>query len=345
MRSCFLPVVTRAIVSLPILFMSPADAHPEVSLVEPDTIRTTIGVVDGDDREVFGRIREVETDAAGNVFVLDDQALVISWFGPDGSFRGRAGRAGGGPGEFRAPVGMAVDAHGRVHVLDEAYRRITVFEPSAEGLSLVGNVTLPVHGGDLCMDGDRYYVLAPLPQGLVHVFSLDGRPITSFGTLVAEIPKEMTRHEDILRQMQNRGRLVCVAGEDLVVFVPEEAPLLRAFRPNGSPVWGTRLEPFYQRRYELTRGGRAVSMAPDPQSKSAHTVVGAAVVGTDILVTLTESSLADPVGTLEWRAVALADGRQGVRRTASSILAGSSPQRFVTFANHPYPRVFLETVR
>jgi hypothetical protein len=331
---------------LPILVFWPVALSADQAELDAatDTVRIAIGVLDGDERQVFGRIREVEVGTDGDIFILDDQALVISWFGPDGTFRGRAGRAGGGPGEFRTPVGMALDRRGLLHVLDQALRRITVFERTAEGLALVRDVRLPVQGGDFCIEGDRYYVLAPLQQGLIHVFTLDGEPLASFGELVADVPTEMKRHEDILRQMQNLGRLLCVAGTQQIVFVPVESPLVRAFGADGALLWETRLRPFYQRRYELSQGGRGIRLAPDPESNSAHTTLSVVKDGETLVVTLAEATLQDPVGIMEWRILALADGRETVRRDASGILAASGPTRRVTFVNHPFPQVFVEQI-
>jgi hypothetical protein len=61
----------------------------------------TIGVMDGQESEVFGRIRAVRADDGGNIYVLDDQSLRTS--------RGVAGRAGGGPGGAASVGGASCD--------------------------------------------------------------------------------------------------------------------------------------------------------------------------------------------------------------------------------------------
>lgn len=107
-----------------------------VELEKRDTLLLEIGVITGDPNQIFGNIRDVDVDGDGNIFVLDDQDFSVSWFGPDGRFRGRTGRDGGGPGEFRAPAGLAVSPAGQIYVLDTASRKIAEFALGEEGLVL-----------------------------------------------------------------------------------------------------------------------------------------------------------------------------------------------------------------
>ena len=68
-----------------------------------------------DDEEVlFGHPRDVVTDTAGHVLVLDAQLCQIVIFDRDGELMGTVGREGEGPGEFRRPGGLLALPDGQV---------------------------------------------------------------------------------------------------------------------------------------------------------------------------------------------------------------------------------------
>lgn len=60
----------------------------------------TVGAVEGEDWEIFGRIRSVDFDENGNLHILDSQADRVVVVGPDGDFVRTVGKPGEGPGEF-----------------------------------------------------------------------------------------------------------------------------------------------------------------------------------------------------------------------------------------------------
>jgi hypothetical protein len=62
----------------------------------------TVGLVDGPDPEVFGRIAAVAFDARDRLYVLDSQARRISVFDERGRFVRTIGRPGEGPGAYAA---------------------------------------------------------------------------------------------------------------------------------------------------------------------------------------------------------------------------------------------------
>lgn len=63
----------------------------------------------GDDDEaeyLFGVIGDAETDAEGNVYLLDTQQYIVFKFSPDGEYLGIVSRKGEGPGEINMCFGM-----------------------------------------------------------------------------------------------------------------------------------------------------------------------------------------------------------------------------------------------
>ena len=80
----------------------------------------SIGSVDGADPYQFSRIRAVLSASNGTVWIIDDpmESGSIRQFDSAGRFLRQIGRQGGGPGEYRLPLGMAELKDGRVIVLD-----------------------------------------------------------------------------------------------------------------------------------------------------------------------------------------------------------------------------------
>ena len=113
-----------------------------------------VGGVEGTGWAAFSRIRDVAFDGAGRLYLLDAGATGLLVLAADGSLHGRLGGEGGGPGEFRAPVGMAVAGDGTVAVLDLGSRSLAVFGPAGE------------YRRNVRVDGS---------QGRVGRFRLDGR--------------------------------------------------------------------------------------------------------------------------------------------------------------------------
>jgi hypothetical protein len=86
----------------------------------------TVGVIDGAEHEMFGRVSAVAFDDAGHLFVLDRDNHRVLVYGPDGGFVRMFGRRGGGPGELQAPMAMAVTGN-EVMVVDMAHSAVVVY--------------------------------------------------------------------------------------------------------------------------------------------------------------------------------------------------------------------------
>ena len=68
----------------------------------------TVGAMEGEDWEIFGRIQSVDFDETGNLHIVDWQAKRVVVMGPDGSFLRTVGKPGEGPGEFSTLIGLVV---------------------------------------------------------------------------------------------------------------------------------------------------------------------------------------------------------------------------------------------
>lgn len=306
--------------------------------------RSTIGMLDGPDELVFGDIVDVGVDDAGNVFVLDRLALVIRWFAPDGRFVDRAGGEGRGPGELRAPMGLDVDANGRVHVMDARNARISMYEPTDGELQHVED-TPGVRGYDVCALGDRRYVLRPNNGAVLHEVDRDGTVVRSFAPPEPLDRETATRFAGAdaaaIRWSNNLGALHCDVASGRVLLLSQRLPLLRAFSTDGEPLWRVTLAGFNPARWERGRDGRGIRMGPDPESGTAHT--GTAITADPagrIVVTLHEGSLTDPEGRLE-ALVLSARGETIGRREAPVVVTTIRHGRIYGYQEHPFPRVVV----
>lgn len=96
--------------------------------------RFRLGSSEPDSPELFGEIADVEIGPAGEIYVLDGQALQVRVFDSTGTFLRSFGRRGSGPGELSWPGGMALDTAGTLWVVDFGNRRYQGFDPGTGGL-------------------------------------------------------------------------------------------------------------------------------------------------------------------------------------------------------------------
>ena len=89
----------------------------------------SIGVLDGPDEEIFGRIASVARDDAGRFIVADGQVGEIRLFDAGGDHLRTWGGAGDGPGEFRTLAGAWPTPEGVIVAVDSRLDRITRFTP------------------------------------------------------------------------------------------------------------------------------------------------------------------------------------------------------------------------
>lgn len=105
-------------------------------LIEPDFEEVySVGVLDGESWEMFGRIRRVAFDAESNLYVFDasdalGSDLRVLIFDRAGGFVREFGSSGGGPGEFNRPTGFAVLGDGTTVVNDAGHGAYQIFDRS-----------------------------------------------------------------------------------------------------------------------------------------------------------------------------------------------------------------------
>ncbi|HUG91207.1 MAG TPA: peptidyl-alpha-hydroxyglycine alpha-amidating lyase family protein [Planctomycetaceae bacterium] len=133
---------------------------------------------------------------SGELYVSDGYGNArVHRFSAEGTLIGSWGEPGDGPGQFRIPHGIAVDAQGRVYVADRENSRIQRFTRDGESLDEWADIARPC---EVFIDPDgAVYVAelgyragmwpgisAPHPDatgGRLSVFNLDGELLTHWG--------------------------------------------------------------------------------------------------------------------------------------------------------------------
>jgi hypothetical protein len=180
---------------------------------------------------VFGALEDVAADGRGNLYILDSQALAVRVFTREGRFVEEVGRPGRGPGELFLPKALAVDASGRLYVLDAGDRRVSVYRPVGGRHRYWESFRLDFFAQDLCLRGDRLYVLGVRGDASIHEYTRSGRRLRSF----APAPG----HGDaLLASSLDGGALQCPEGQDALFFLPRYAPeVLEYSAARGTLLW------------------------------------------------------------------------------------------------------------
>ncbi|MEJ2721406.1 MAG: 6-bladed beta-propeller, partial [bacterium] len=134
--------------------ISPAEPMEEPSTSALKELWRIGGDTDDED-EFFGVISQIQTDEAGDIYLLDSQLNQVKIFSPDGEFIRDIGREGEGPGEFRGATSMFFTKNGDVAVLQLVPGKIVLLTPEGEP---AGEHPLPVRedGGMLILIGGNY---------------------------------------------------------------------------------------------------------------------------------------------------------------------------------------------
>jgi hypothetical protein len=372
-ESCMvLPARTIASRVLPVLLMAvPGVAAAQAPTVGP--LKARVGMIDGDQSQVFGWIADIVADRNDNLYLADEYGFDVRVFDPDGRLLGRAGRQGSGPGEFQEIRSMAVASDGTLYVLDVGNGRIATFQLGGSGLAFRATIPLHFSASQMCVLRDRLFVLAVAnslsPGGLIREVDRAGRIVRVFGE--REQPAGALRRVLGDRtDLHNAGRLWCHEATGTIVLMHSDFALVRAFTTDGREIWRTTLRDWNQQRYERSPdGGCCTYNLPNPRSGTYHLATAVGALSSDqIFIALREFR---PLTAAEWqerrrqaartgggtpeqrdithevRVLEAKTGRE-VGRTIMNVEGGvayMTPEFVYTYDQRPYPRAWIYSRR
>ena len=134
----------------------------------------------GNDASHFNQPADVAFGPKGDVYIADGYGNArIVHLGADGRFRNAWGRSGQAPGEFRLVHSVAVDASGRVYVVDRKNARIQVFTSEGRFLTAWAHVGHPF---GLFLTPDQRLFVADGIADTVGIYSLTGQRLAQWGS-------------------------------------------------------------------------------------------------------------------------------------------------------------------
>lgn len=306
---------------------------------EPDV---AIGVLDGAEDLVFGKIWDVALTSEGGLVVIDRHYLNLRWFGPDGAFLGKAGRTGSGPGEFREPFDVDVVAEDRVGVIDRSLLRISQFQLQNSEIRLVNEIPVNLRGDQFCATDSGFVVLSIDESRNASLFRLNpsGEVVSHFGELLHEVDPEVELRGHSSRWTLNTGKLTCNPSDLTSYQLHYNLPYLRAFDRTGKEIWRTRMADASAMHVHLVND-RFVAHGPDPETGVIDQGQALFFWGRDTLAVALEA-VPFPRGpsTYQLRLFRASTGEELRRYTAPMIVSGKNETHLFGYVNYPFPQIF-----
>jgi len=168
----------------------------------------------------------VDTDAEGNICVLDNDAYKVFVFDSKGRRLKSFGRKGQGPGEFQAPTCLKTMSDGSIEIVDDAARKLLQFGPDGTLLKEESLAHLP-----------EFARPALDAEGGIVAMSTEFGPRTKLGLI--RIPPSLKKEV----RFADAETHPVFDGSTLNIFFPQFEFTVTA---SGSVIWG------FQDKYSLT---------------------------------------------------------------------------------------------
>ncbi len=243
--------------ALGVVYVADAGDNNRIRRIHPDGRVDTLagqgeGWRDGPALQAqFHTPSQIARDAAGNLFVADTGNHVIRRIGVEGTVSTLAGDGqpgfADGPGaqaRFNGPMGVAVDAQGRVYVADTWNDRIRVIETDGQVRTLAGgdapgNVDGAGAGArfdtpvSLALDSHGNLLVADLYNNAVRRLAANGTvdTLVPAGGLVSGPMALAVTHDDVLYVSDINGKLVQISAHGHAVALAGVPPQPRFSRP------------------------------------------------------------------------------------------------------------------
>jgi hypothetical protein len=187
------------------------------SLTVKETLRIGTDDPEAPNHRLFSNPAEVAMGDDSLLFVADGQEAKVRVY-DDSTYRFSIGEEGNGPGEFRQIAALHVDRRNRLLVADRRQARITAFTQDGDLLATYQLPDVPRIGEIADLSTDRYAVVGPGDEHLVHVVD------TSFSTVHASFvaKSEITATDHKLETVTTQffPGSVAVPDPNTIVYAP-----------------------------------------------------------------------------------------------------------------------------
>lgn len=328
-----------------------APVHSFVAFREyaPDIIRrllpgshlvTTIGSLEGDPATVFGSIQDVAIGNHAAVLVLDARFSDVRSFDQAGRLLWRVGRPGRGPGELTNPYSLLIDSTNRLRISDVT-RRIHVFDVSGNLPRYINSLQLDFAALDICALGPLTAVHAvnPTETRPIHVVDEAGHTLDSFGEIYRSPRPD-------LNYALSKGRIACDAGLSTIYYTPSSGiGEVRAYRPNGEPLWVAVIRDYRPVRISDVKGGYAVAIPPEGFNR-VETLTAIPKVGVLLQLGFLRQEPSDVAPTVRTIATVLLDAKTGAVKSVSLSIPrvqDLDDSLWISSQDDPFPAVIYYT--
>lgn len=324
----------RTAATVTCMLMAPLSSYevqsgPTLSLVEQ--LLTLRGFGSDSILDRFGKVTSVATNAAGDIFVLDQDLGRVGVFGPDGTYRFSLGKPGRGPGHIAVPQEILLTPDGHLHILDVASEQITEYGFLQAGVRahFLRSIPLPDGGSSFCAMQGHLFVLGLSNEQLVREIDANGKLVRSFGVPYGQANR-------LIQTSLSAGMVVCLPEHDLILVVPSLVPEIRAYSPTGELVWVSQLERYSPVSYTLIDPG-SVRFSLPPSGQYHMTLAAFRVM--DSLVAIQIGTMAKrgkgPVGliALQTRFLSTRDGFERGQQSGLPLVRHLSGSKLYALGN------------
>jgi hypothetical protein len=263
----------------------------------------------------LGRVKDVAAFQRVLV-VLEGDAPYLQVFGHDGRLRQTIGRAGAGPGEFRAPFALAVDAaKAELLIVDPANARITRYAVSDTlALTSTTQVDVPMIRA-VCFNGAMLVGLAGLDSVPIRELNLTGERLIAGAGIGRKASRHALAQHPLLQSYIADGPVLCAPDQGRIFVASALLGEILAFRPSR-PSEAVLLSLPEFRPITLKAVGRALQLSM-PDAGYYERVIALGVRGNDLEVTIAKIEATTPrgEGAMSYRVVE-------IRGTETSVIRG-----------------------
>lgn len=326
------------------------DASADAALTAAELVEVVaVGVLDGDEQEIFGQIADVRGVDGNSFLVLDQQAATLGWFDLSGGYRGGIRSQGSGPGELSQPTALGVSSSGRVAILDPPNGRYSFYDLTSDGVEYRGSTRdMPTSRGSICTIDGRFFLRSVYGGYLMHEFDGNGVILNSFGSVRPVSEQQFGPATAMVASQINDGHLACLGDPGRIVSMDTYLPSVRAYSLEGELLWDVELANFRPMQFTPAPQGGVVFQT-DPEAGS-H--IGRGVLAWTHRSVLVQYGVTWPLDTpvevregvfsaVESRELSLSTGAELDRTDRLRHLTGARNELFYGFDDLPFPRAFV----